>query len=118
MTHVLDGRIPFGEPQSSADGSAGRAWRRHLRGILVAVAEHPYVITLTLIGLLSVMDINGADWPAQIFRAWLVRDHGAVLWNNQWYGGHLLPVYSLINPVLGGGVGCAPLGPRSLVAAA
>lgn len=118
MTHALDGRIPLGGPEAGAAGSTRRAWRRHARTALVAVAEHPYVITLTLVGLLAVMGINGADWPAQIFRAWLVRDHGAVLWNNQWYGGHLLPGYSVITPILAGGIGTRMLTAISCVTAA
>ncbi|OPC80740.1 hypothetical protein B4N89_07020 [Embleya scabrispora] len=118
MTHALDGRIPLGEPTSGAGGTARRTWRRHARTVLIGITEHPYVITLALVGLLTVLGINGADWPAQIFRAWLVRDHGAVLWNNQWYGGHLLPGYSVITPVLAGGIGTRLLTAISCVAAA
>jgi len=38
------------------------------------------------------------DSAAHVYRAELFRDHGFVLWNNNWYGGHHSPAYSLLFP--------------------
>src|SRR5437764_3927877 len=42
-----------------------------------------------------------SDLAAAVFRSDLLGDHGALLYNAQWYGGHHLPGYSLLSPVLG-----------------
>ncbi|NUU20655.1 MAG: hypothetical protein HOV68_03925 [Streptomycetaceae bacterium] len=92
--------------------------RARLRATAVFLADRPYLITLALVGLLTLTGLSGPDWPAQMFRAWLAREHGALLWNNQWYGGHLLPGYSVITPALAGGIGTRTLTALSCVLAA
>jgi hypothetical protein len=47
------------------------------------------------------------DLAAQAFRGDLFAEHGFLIWNNDWYGGHYLPGYSVLFPPL-----AAPLGPR------
>lgn len=89
-----------------------------MRTLAVHLADRPYLVTLALVGLLTASGLHGPDWPAQMFRAWLVREHGAVLWNNQWYGGHLLPGYSVVTPALAGAVGTRTLTALSCVVAA
>ncbi|MGW0664255.1 hypothetical protein [Streptodolium elevatio] len=89
-----------------------------LRATAIFLGDRPYLITLALVGLLTLTGLSGPDWPAQMFRAWLAREHGAVLWNNQWYGGHLLPGYSVITPALAGAVGTRTLTAFSCVLAA
>ncbi len=42
----------------------------------------------------------GPDWPAQEFRAGLAGQLGLHIWNDQWYGGHALPGYSVLYPVI------------------
>src|SRR3954468_14933467 len=44
---------------------------------------------------------RGADWPAQIYRVDVFRRVGFTQWDNQWYGGHHTPGYSLLMPPLG-----------------
>lgn len=44
---------------------------------------------------------SGADYPAAEFRTWLFETHGFTTWNDQWYGGHSTPAYSLLFPPLG-----------------
>ena len=44
---------------------------------------------------------RGADWPAQLYRVDLFRRVGFTQWDNQWYGGHHTPGYSLLFPMLG-----------------
>ena len=48
---------------------------------------------------------QGADWPAQIYRVDLFRRVGFTQWDNQWYGGHHTPGYSLLMPPLGAVLG-------------
>jgi hypothetical protein len=50
---------------------------------------------------------HSADLAAQTFRSELFASHGFLVWNNDWYGGHYLPGYSVLFPPLG-----AALGPR------
>src|SRR4051794_19164365 len=61
------------------------------------------------------------DSPAlapQEFRAWLYGHAGFTLWDNNWYGGHPPPGYSLFFPPLGALVGVRLAGALSVVAAA
>lgn len=44
---------------------------------------------------------RGEDWPAQIYRAELFERVGFTQWDNQWFGGHYLPRYSVLFPPLG-----------------
>ena len=46
-----------------------------------------------------------ADMAAHAYRAWLWDTEGFTVWNNQWYGGHHVPGYSLLFPPLAGAVG-------------
>src|SRR5437588_257881 len=42
-----------------------------------------------------------SDLAAAVFRSDLFGDHGALIYNAQWYSGHHLPGYSLLSPPLG-----------------
>src|SRR5437763_2752300 len=42
-----------------------------------------------------------SDLAAAVFRSDLFGDHGALIYNAQWYSGHHLPGYSLLSPTLG-----------------
>ncbi|NUU20658.1 MAG: hypothetical protein HOV68_03940 [Streptomycetaceae bacterium] len=112
MTTEATATPAAGAPDSDEPAPNGR-----LRTLGIAIADRPYIITAALIGLIILLDISGPDWPAAIFRAQLVKEHGAVLWNNQWYGGHLLPGYSVITPVLSAVFGTSSaIGTRVLTA--
>lgn len=43
---------------------------------------------------------TGADLPAQLYRTRLFGVEGFGLWSNWWYGGHYLPSYSVLFPLL------------------
>lgn len=49
-----------------------------------------------------------ADIAAHTYRAWLWDSEGFTVWNNQWYGGHHVPGYSILFPPLGGWFGARP----------
>lgn len=60
---------------------------------------------------------RGEDWPAQLYRAELFSRVGFVQWDNQWFGGHYLPRYSVLFPPLGATLGVTPVVLLSSVAA-
>jgi hypothetical protein len=59
-----------------------------------------------------------ADLAAQTFRSDVFAAHGFLIWNNDWYGGHYLPGYSLLFPPLGAALGPRLAGAVAAVAAA
>src|SRR5438093_8096522 len=67
----------------------------------------PICLAAALAGAYLVWEPSSADLAAQTFRADLFAAHGFAIWNNDWYGGHYLPGYSVVFPPLG-----AWLGPR------
>ena len=85
---------------------------RRLADVLVV---HPWIVTATLCALASALSLHGPDSPAQSYRTWLFR-HGALLWNDQWYGGHLLPGYSTLFPPLAAAIGAQTVGALACIA--
>jgi hypothetical protein len=53
------------------------------------------------------------DLAAEVFRVYLFKADGFSLWNNNWYGGHYLPSYSLLLPALGAFAGLKLIGASS-----
>ncbi|MFL5886663.1 MAG: hypothetical protein ACJ77M_16460, partial [Thermoleophilaceae bacterium] len=51
-----------------------------------------------------------SDLAAAAFRSDLFKDHGLLIYNAQWYGGHHLLAYSLLSPPLGAWLGPMLLG--------
>jgi hypothetical protein len=76
--------------------------------LLAAAAALPYLL----------LEPASADLAAQQFRADLAAEHGWVLWNHAWYGGHLVPGYSLTFPPLAALIGARLLGALAAVGAA
>ena len=62
-----------------------------------------------------VLQPRTADLAAQVYRAGLFERAGWVLWDNNWFGGHQLPGYSLLTPWL---MASAGIGATGAVAAA
>ncbi|WP_235826335.1 hypothetical protein [Candidatus Frankia alpina] len=92
---------------------------RVVRGLLVVVAavrRWPWTLTAALCLLCVGLGVTGPDTPAQEYRVWLFRHSGAVLWDDQWYGGHTIPGYSVLFPPLGALLGVQLLGAISCVA--
>ena len=63
-------------------------------------SRRPQVLAPVISTLVVLLARHGPDWPAQEFRANLARDVGLTARNNQWYGGHPLPSYSLLYPAV------------------
>lgn len=58
-----------------------------------------------------------ADHGAQLFRIGLVEADGPVIWNNHWFGGHHLPAYSVLSPLIGSWIGFRVMGVLSVLGA-
>jgi hypothetical protein len=81
----------------------------------------PLLVATVLSALLGVVYLiwqpPTTDLAAQTFRADLWDRAGFVIWNPYWYGGHLVPGYSLLYPPLGAWLGVALTGALSAVVA-
>ncbi len=79
------------------------------REVLARYAE-PGLLALALGGLYLLVQPSSADHAAQVFRSGLFDQEGISAWNNLWFGGHHLPAYSLLFPVLGSAIGPREVG--------
>lgn len=61
---------------------------------------------------------RSADLIAQLYRAEILREDGAWLWDAGWFAGHALPAYSVVYPPLGALLGARLVGALAVVAAA
>ncbi len=84
--------------------------REAARSVRAVVRAHPELLTALLCAVVISTGMRGPDLPAQEFRTWVWRTYGAVLWNDQWYGGHTLPGYSLLFPPLAAVFGTRAVG--------
>jgi hypothetical protein len=64
------------------------------------------------------LDVRPVDLVGSDFRADLVADHGFLLWNNHWYGGHYLLTYSVLAPPLAALIGSTALEIAAAIASA
>jgi hypothetical protein len=84
---------------------------------------HPWSIACIALASLTAgayVGVHAAspDLAAQAFRADLVADHGLVLWDGQWYGGHSTPGYSVLAPAVAAALGLWITGALTIVASA
>src|SRR3954468_23214504 len=75
------------------------------------------VVAAVLAVLYLILDPPSADLAAQTYRVGLFGHEGFAVWDNQWYGGHHLPGYSLLFPALGSWIGLHVTGALSIVGA-
>jgi hypothetical protein len=80
------------------------------------VRARPWLLTAALCALSLGLGLTGPDTPAQEYRVWLFEHGGARLWDDQWYGGHTIPGYSVLFPPLGALFGAQLLAALSCVA--
>lgn len=70
--------------------------RGALRGLLLAAG---------IVGLWLALAPATPDLAAQVYRVHLFANHGFALYDANWYGGHLLPAYSVLFPPIGALIG-------------
>ncbi|AEH11673.1 putative integral membrane protein [Candidatus Protofrankia datiscae] len=92
------------------------AFPRAVLAVAALLRRQPWLITAALCGLSLALGLTGPDTPAQEYRVWLFKHGGAVLWDDQWYGGHTVPGYSVLFPPLGALFGVQALGCFACVA--
>lgn len=79
-----------------------------------AVARLSLLASTFAVALWTVLQPRTADLAAQVYRAGLFRRAGWVLWDNNWFGGHSVPGYSLLTPWLMAQIGIAATGAASV----
>jgi hypothetical protein len=92
--------------------------RSGLRRAVRLLANHPWLLTIAGCAVLLALPATGGDLPAQQFYGWLARQHPTAVWNNNWYGGHVLSGYSLLFPPLAAVLGARLVGALAAIAAA
>jgi hypothetical protein len=106
-------RLAVEGPEKASHASSRRpaGMRGLLRGVpawaIVAVFGIAYVIAAP----------PSADLAAATYRSDLFSQVGFTLWDNGWYGGHYLPAYSILAPVLGALIGSQLLAALAMIAA-
>jgi hypothetical protein len=89
--------------------SAREALRRYGEpGLLAAALGAAYLI----------IQPDSADHAAQVFRSGLFANDGIVTWDNFWFGGHHLPGYGILLPLLSALIGPRLVGVLAAIAAA
>jgi hypothetical protein len=71
--------------------------RRSLVDVRISLAM---VTAIVLVGSWLLLAPRSPDFAAQTYRATLFERFGFTVWDNNWYGGHHLPGYSLVFPWL------------------
>jgi hypothetical protein len=80
--------------------------------------RRPWLVTAVFGAVILFAPKVGGDLAAQEYHAWVFSAHGALLWNNYWYGGHTVAGYSLLFPPMAALVGTRTLGSLAAVAGA
>ncbi len=79
--------------------------RRHCVGLAPALV----IVVAYLLIRPKALDFASGDFRAQLFK------RHVLLWNNLWFGGHSLPGYGIVSPVLNGVFGVVPVAVVSVV---
>jgi hypothetical protein len=87
----------------------GSKWARAPSGVLTAAVG---------VAVWLIVDPRTPDLAAQVYRANLFREAGFLVWDSRWYGGHDIPGYSLVFPLLGALVGVRAVGAAAVLVSA
>lgn len=105
---TADIRIDQGA-STSATGESVPSWSADPR---IASVVPAVIISIAYLALQPA----SADFASGDFRARLFRK-GAYIWDNHWFGGHTLPGYGIVSPMLGRQLGVIPVAIVSLLVA-
>jgi hypothetical protein len=78
----------------------------------------PGLVAAALGAAYLIIQPDSADHAAQVFRTGLFANEGIVTWDNFWFGGHHLPGYGVLLPILSSVIGPRLVGVISAIAAA
>jgi hypothetical protein len=88
-----------------------------LQGALRRYGE-PGLVAAALGAAYLIIQPDSADHAAQVFRSGLFANEGIVTWDNFWFGGHHLPGYGILLPILSAAIGPRLVGVIATIAAA
>jgi len=88
-----------------------------LQGALRRYGE-PGLVAAALGAAYLIIQPDSADHAAQVFRSGLFANEGIVTWDNFWFGGHHLPGYGILLPILSSVIGTRLVGVLATIAAA
>jgi hypothetical protein len=77
----------------------------------------PGLVAAVLGGIYLIVQPDSADHAAQVFRSGLFDHEGISAWDNFWFGGHHLPGYGLLFPIVASVLGPRLVGFLSILAA-
>jgi hypothetical protein len=78
----------------------------------------PGLVAAALSAAYLIIQPDSADHAAQVFRSGLFANEGIVTWDNFWFGGHHLPGYGVLLPILSSFIGPRLVGVLATIAAA
>jgi hypothetical protein len=78
----------------------------------------PGLVAAALGAAYLIIQPDSADHAAQVFRSGLFTNEGIVTWDNFWFGGHHLPGYGVLLPILSSFIGPRLVGVLAAIAAA
>ncbi len=78
----------------------------------------PGLVAAALGAAYLIIQPDSADHAAQVFRSGLFANEGIVTWDNFWFGGHHLPGYGILLPILSSVIGTRLVGVLATIAAA
>jgi hypothetical protein len=78
----------------------------------------PGLVAAALCAAYLIIQPDSADHAAQVFRSGLFANEGIVTWDNFWFGGHHLPGYGVLLPILSSFIGPRLVGVLATIAAA
>ncbi|MGA8220003.1 MAG: hypothetical protein WB771_15680 [Solirubrobacterales bacterium] len=78
----------------------------------------PGLVAAALGAAYLIIQPDSADHAAQVFRSGLFANQGLVTWDNFWFGGHHLPGYGVLLPILSAAIGPRLVGVLAAIAAA
>jgi hypothetical protein len=88
-----------------------------LQGALRRYGE-PGLVAAALGAAYLIIQPDSADHAAQVFRSGLFANEGIVTWDNFWFGGHHLPGYGILLPILSAAIGPRLVGVIATIVAA
>jgi hypothetical protein len=97
-------------PASAEPGPSSPAPPSRLPAWLVGVGVESWLLGLAISAACWLFAPKQSDLAAAAFRSDLFENHGLLIYNAQWYGGHHLLAYSLLSPPLGAWLGPMLLG--------
>lgn len=90
--------------------AGGLSWPTSVAVWFASLTRMWWLVIVPIATIYLLVRPPSGDLAAATYRSNLFSNAGLLMWDNHWYGGHHLPAYSLLTPILG-----ALLGPNLLL---